>query len=154
MELLAQARPNGRIIDHFRVALGGSGVLDVSIPMKRLLLVPASLGWRLKFQVRPRDITLRRNMATSEWSDVIGLIRAGDSTVENAAEEVIDNKVVMAEMTKAKRRLRPLRRLHQRGPPHVAPTPGPAFIFGCSNRQASSPRVSQFFLNYKFILMK
>jgi hypothetical protein len=30
LELMAQVRPNGRILDHFRVTLGGSKIIDVS----------------------------------------------------------------------------------------------------------------------------
>ena len=38
MELLAQIRPNSRILDHFRITLGGSKILDISVPLPSLLL--------------------------------------------------------------------------------------------------------------------
>jgi hypothetical protein len=103
MELMAQARPNGRIIDHFRVALGGCGQLDVTLPLRRTLVVPAALGWNLKFQIRPRDVELKRNMVTSDWSDVVSIIKANDATVENGQDEVIPVKTVLAEIAKSKR---------------------------------------------------
>ena len=35
MELLVQARDNGRCMDHFRIALGGSSLLETSVPLNR-----------------------------------------------------------------------------------------------------------------------
>ena len=40
MELLAQARPNGRVLDHHRVSLGGSRILDAQFFMSKLGLTP------------------------------------------------------------------------------------------------------------------
>ena len=37
MELLAQVRPNGRILDHYRVTLGGSRILDINCKLSELL---------------------------------------------------------------------------------------------------------------------
>ena len=52
IEVMAQARVNGRIIDNFRVALGES-----------------------------RDIHIRRNMSSSEWLDVATLLASRDVSV-------------------------------------------------------------------------
>jgi hypothetical protein len=56
MEVLAQLRPSGRILDNFRVALAGSKALDFDADL--LSLIPAAVfkGWRVKGQMR----TIRR----------------------------------------------------------------------------------------------
>jgi hypothetical protein len=49
VEVLAEVRPNGRILDHFRVTIGGSKILDVNVGLANVLNVPALWNWRLKF---------------------------------------------------------------------------------------------------------
>ena len=44
MELLAQIRPNGRILDHFRVSLDGSKILEVNTPLSSLMPSTLELG--------------------------------------------------------------------------------------------------------------
>ena len=43
-ELMAQVRSNGRIADHWHVALGGSKVLEAKFPVSTLM--PAATGLR------------------------------------------------------------------------------------------------------------
>jgi hypothetical protein len=102
VEVLAQIRPNGRILDHFRVTLGGSRMVDVTVPMSKMLLCPASLGWQLRFAIWPRDICLRRNMATAAWNDVTTIIQARDALVKDVEGTTVDTKVVLAELAKTK----------------------------------------------------
>jgi hypothetical protein len=40
MELLVQMRDNGRIQDHFRIALGGTKLLKALLPMRDIFVVP------------------------------------------------------------------------------------------------------------------
>ena len=95
IELCAQVRPNGRILDHFRITLGGSRILDVDIPMASLLLVPRAANWRVKFQIWARDIDLRRNMTTSAWRDVKEMLAAREATVVDATDETIPKETVL-----------------------------------------------------------
>ena len=59
MELLAQVRPNGRILDHYRVSLGGSRILDVNCRLAELLLCPATAELWFKYSVWPRDVDIK-----------------------------------------------------------------------------------------------
>ena len=74
MELLAQVRPNGRILDHYRITLGGSKILDVNCQLSALLLAPATSRISLKYSVWPRDVEIRRNMTTAKWADIYELL--------------------------------------------------------------------------------
>jgi hypothetical protein len=74
MELLMQVRPNGRMLDHYRVTLGGAKILDVNFAMATVIKLPAATAWRLRHQVWPKDVELRRNMTTSTWMDISDLV--------------------------------------------------------------------------------
>ena len=54
MELLAQIRPNGRILDHFCVSLDGSKILEVNTPLSSLMPSTPDSGLIFKFAVAPR----------------------------------------------------------------------------------------------------
>ena len=69
MELLAQVRPNGRILDHYRITLGGSKILDVNCQLSALLLAPATSRISFKYSVWPRDVEIRRNMTTAKLGE-------------------------------------------------------------------------------------
>jgi hypothetical protein len=78
---MAQVRPNGRILDHFRVTLGGSKILDISAPMASLF--PGSpASWKWRYQSWPRDVAIRRNMSSSLWLNAHFLIEAREAWVE------------------------------------------------------------------------
>jgi hypothetical protein len=64
-ELLVQVRPNGRMLAHFRLGLGGSSVLDAWFLMDNLLAFPTAKDWTAIYQIWPRYVNLRRNMATT-----------------------------------------------------------------------------------------
>ena len=74
VEVMAQARVNGRIVDHFRVAVGGASILRVNFTTRDIYLSERIPVTPLQFEVWPRDVKLRRNMATSEWMDVNTLV--------------------------------------------------------------------------------
>jgi hypothetical protein len=66
MELLAQLRPSGRILDHFRIALDSSAVLSKELDLGQLIpSSPVFKGHKLAFQFWPREIQIRRNMVSS-----------------------------------------------------------------------------------------
>jgi hypothetical protein len=101
-EVMAQVRPNGRIMDHWRIALGGSAILETSVRIDRL--IPAALNLprkKLQLQYWPRDITIRRNMTTSTWIDVADLIRSNEATLvdeEDAATTSEDVLTILGAM--------------------------------------------------------
>ena len=101
VELLAQARPNGRVLDHFRVTLGGSRILDVTARMSALLLVPAACPWRFRYQRWPADLEIRRNMTSSGWLSVPTLIAARDASVEDEEGVAVPVENVLAMIEEA-----------------------------------------------------
>jgi hypothetical protein len=98
VEVLAQVRPNGRILDHFRVTLGGSKILDVNVGLASVLNVPAMRSWRLKFQLWPRDLEIRRNMTSTAWLDVGELVASKDGYLETEAGEAVDPEAAAAQL--------------------------------------------------------
>ncbi len=74
MELLAQLRPSGQILDHFRIALDGSAALSKELDLGQLIPSTLFKGHKLAFQFWPRDIQIRRNMVSSAWVDVPALV--------------------------------------------------------------------------------
>jgi hypothetical protein len=81
VQLLAQLRPTGRILDNFRFSIGGSQILEAELDLGVMLPAEALHGYRLSFQYWPRDITIRRNMMSSTWQDVRNLVASNNATV-------------------------------------------------------------------------
>jgi hypothetical protein len=88
MELQVQARPNGRCVDHFKIALGGSGLLQASVPMNRIFSASVLGDYKMQFQFWGRDIKIRRNMCTSTWADAYAKLAAREVTVVKDEAEV------------------------------------------------------------------
>jgi len=74
MELMAQIRNNGRILDHHRIVLGGDKMQTLLVPMTKMYPLPALHNYKYKFQFWPRDAAIRRNMCTSIWVDAANII--------------------------------------------------------------------------------
>ena len=102
IEIMTQARVNGRIIDHFRVALGGSDILRVRFSTRSVFLITDAPAVQLGYEVWPRDINIRRNMSTSEWLDVSTLLASRDISVitegPEGVGEPVDNEALLAAM--------------------------------------------------------
>jgi hypothetical protein len=81
LELLAQLRNTGRILDGFRFVLDGSAPLEVGVDLYQLLPVDSCRGLRLAQQFWPRDIRLRRNMTTSTWTSVTDSVASNDADI-------------------------------------------------------------------------
>ena len=79
VELRAQVRPNGQIMDHFQLAVGGTQLLENSFVTSELYANQAIPDMTIKWDVWPRDVKIRRNMSTSEWFDLTELIRSNDA---------------------------------------------------------------------------
>ncbi len=60
MKVMLQMRPNGRCLDHYRIALDGT-VLETQVVFR----APVLAKYRLTYQVWPRDLKIRRNMTTT-----------------------------------------------------------------------------------------
>jgi hypothetical protein len=100
MELMMMTRPNGRMLDHYRVSLGGSKILDITFPMSTLLNLPAAAKWRFRHQIWPKDVELRRNMTTSLWTDLSTLLTSNDAFIMDESDEPIPTEQVLDEMKK------------------------------------------------------
>ena len=96
VEIMAQVRSNGRICDHWRVALGGSKVLEAIFPISCLLPAATNLPpWELTYQQFPRDIVIRRNMLTSVWYDALNLLAAHEILIADEAGQPVDTQQVL-----------------------------------------------------------
>jgi hypothetical protein len=87
LELLAQARPNGRCIDHWRIVLGGGKMVTADIKLVDICRSTKTAPYTLKFQAWPRDIKIRRNMTTGAWMDGQNLVNRREFEVFRAEQE-------------------------------------------------------------------
>ena len=92
VEAMAQARANGRILDHFRLVLGGAQLLEATAAVADIFPIAAMPGWTVVFSCWPRDVAIRRNMASSAWQDVRDLVAANDVKLLNDEGANVDNK--------------------------------------------------------------
>jgi hypothetical protein len=93
LELFAQLRPTGRILDNFRLAMDGSKLLTVAADLGAIIPANRFAGHKLRFQQRPRDIAFRRNMFSTGWIDVVEMVLANEASVYDHAGEVVPNDV-------------------------------------------------------------
>ena len=83
VEAMAQARANGRVLDHFRIVLGGSQMLEATVAVKDIFPVAAMPSWSVAFSCWPRDVAIRRNMASSAWQDIRDMVAANNVKLLN-----------------------------------------------------------------------
>jgi len=96
VELMVQARPNGRVVDHWRLVTGGVRILDAKVKMAHMMVAAAGLpAWSISLQKWPADIELRRNMTTSNWTDLTDMLTSNEVTVANGEGEPVANEVVV-----------------------------------------------------------
>ncbi len=98
VELMLQVRPNGRVVDHWRLALGGSRTVDVEFQLTSVVPAASELpSWRLAWQIWPHEIQIRRNMTSSTWVDLLELIEANEMQVsDSSGSPVLQSTVVSA----------------------------------------------------------
>ena len=95
-ELLAQARPNGCVIDHWRITLDGTKVLEAAFEAGMLIRMSADLPKMVfKLQQWPKDIQIRRNMTSSAWVDIKTLLAANEISVHVEGEADLVNSDVL-----------------------------------------------------------
>jgi hypothetical protein len=98
MELMAQMRPNGRLLDHVRVATGGNEILEAEVQLSNLIPSPNLNNWKARIQFWARDTAIRRNMTTSGWKDVYALIHSHDIQVVESDDSPVDIEEVVREL--------------------------------------------------------
>jgi hypothetical protein len=81
VELLAQLRNTGRILDGFRFALDGASPLEAVIDVHSIIPADYYKGWKLAQQFWARDVVIRRNMVTSAWTIVTDSIASRDCNI-------------------------------------------------------------------------
>jgi hypothetical protein len=81
VELFAQLRNTGRILDGFRFALDGAKALEAYVDLDKILPAPELKGLQAYFQCWPRDLKIRRNMLSSPWVSVTDGISGNDVDV-------------------------------------------------------------------------
>ena len=82
LEVMAQARPTGRVLDHIRTVLAGSQPITVTFSTRDIFLAPDIPAARLKLELWPRDVLIRRNMASSEWADVLTILTSNELLID------------------------------------------------------------------------
>jgi hypothetical protein len=61
---------DGFICGQSRFVLDGRAVVDVDLPASELAICGGASGYRLAWQIWPRDIKIRSNTTTSAWMDL------------------------------------------------------------------------------------
>jgi hypothetical protein len=105
VELMAISRPNGRIQDHYRLAVGGSKNVEATFSTKDVFVSSVVPATTIQLHVRPSDIRILRNLTTSEWFDIFEKLKSRDLTAfrldvaEDDTEDLIEllNQVVNKE---------------------------------------------------------
>jgi hypothetical protein len=81
VELLAQLRNTGCILDGFRFALDGASPLEAVVDVYSIIPADYYKGWKLSQQFWARDVVIRRNMATSAWSSITDSVASRDCDI-------------------------------------------------------------------------
>jgi hypothetical protein len=101
MELMAQARPNGRCVDHWRVAIGGGKVLQADFRLADICRSSQVSPYKIRFQAWPRDVKLRRNMVSSAWMDGQTLLARREFAVfKMGSDEACPEDEILQELAK------------------------------------------------------
>ena len=102
LELLAQLRDNGRILDQWRRTIGGSRVQQLLVPMTEMFQMPSLSAWRFRMQFWARDVLIRCNMTTSIWVWVSTILSAREVQVTDNSDQLVPTEAVLAKIQKAK----------------------------------------------------
>jgi hypothetical protein len=68
--LLLEVQPDGSVAGQHRFIRGGLSTLDIDVQANKMVSAGGSSGYRLKWQIWPRDVKLRPNCYTSDWRDL------------------------------------------------------------------------------------
>jgi hypothetical protein len=78
-ELFAQVRDNRRILDDFKIVLGGTDCLEANLG--KIFNDPVIASHTISIQRWPRDLDLRKGLLSSLWKDIAMLVSARDASV-------------------------------------------------------------------------
>jgi hypothetical protein len=92
VELLVQARPTGRIADHYRLAMGGSALLEAKPVLSSIFPDPKLDGFLMVYLFWCKDVVIRRNMTTSKWMDCLTLITSNTVGITDLDGNAIDDE--------------------------------------------------------------
>jgi hypothetical protein len=96
MELMAQIRPNGRVVDHWRVALGGGKILTSDIRLEKICGSTTISPFKIRFQSWPKDVILRRNMTSSKWFDGLEMLARREFVVfKDGSDEACEEDLLL-----------------------------------------------------------
>ena len=96
LEVMAQLRHTGRILDHFRMTIGGSAQLKVIVDLAKIIPAATTLPkWRLSYAAWPRDIEIRRNMTTGAWIDVRRTIASNEAVIIDDTNAEVETNTVL-----------------------------------------------------------
>jgi hypothetical protein len=93
IEVMAKARANGRLINHIKVTINGSEVLNLNFPLSALFSVADLPDWKVQWDIWPRDIPIRRNMSSSNWADLYSGILSNEIFVFDDKGPVPKDKI-------------------------------------------------------------
>jgi hypothetical protein len=101
LELLAQTRPNGRCVDHWRIGLGGGKMLTADIQLSRICRSTKLSPYKLRFQAWARDVKIRRNMVSSLWLDGQEMLARREFVVfKGGVDEACPEDEILQELAK------------------------------------------------------
>ena len=96
MEVMAQVRANGRVMEHWRIATRGTALLKVSIDLATIIPALGELPkCTLLYEMWPADLGIRRNMTTSPWQDISALLLANELTVTDEGGQPVENQTII-----------------------------------------------------------
>jgi hypothetical protein len=89
-DLLVQARPTGRIADHYRLVMCGSALLEAKPVLSSLFPDPKLDSFLMIYQFWCKDVQIRRNMKTSKWMDCLTLITSNTVAITDLDGKPVD----------------------------------------------------------------
>ena len=96
VELMAIVRPNGRVMDHWRLATGGTKLLSVTLELATIIPAAAVLPkCKITYQQWPADIAIRRNMTTSQWHNVKALLSANEFSAADEQDKAVECQTIV-----------------------------------------------------------
>ena len=96
IEVIAQVRPNSQIMDHWRVATGGTSILEATVDLATIIPVASVMPQcKLTYQSWPAELGIRGNMTTSPWLDMMALLGANKMTASDSDGQPVECKTVI-----------------------------------------------------------
>ena len=95
LEIYAQLRPTGRILDNFRAVLGGTRYLEINASLMDMIPSSRFKGWHYRTQRYPGEVVIRKNMLSSAWIDTPATLLFNEASIYNADNEVVANDTFM-----------------------------------------------------------